>query len=892
MARRLSTPTAPAWKGDLPVYERTFSNGLKALVLPRSNAPVVVSDLYYPAGSVNEPAGQSGLAHFVEHMLFKGTARLGKGQIDRLAFAAAGSTNAETSEDFTHYWFTLPADRWELALEVEADRMTGALFDNAEVEAERQVIAEERAGDLDSPLGRLDEAFLLQSYVRHPYRNPILGWPEDMARLSVDDLKSFYRMHYRPDGAVLVVVGDIEPIHALDRIEKHFASIPRGVSVRPTPPTIEPRQLGRRDFQLIDSDAMARGILGWHSVPVGHPDAPALSVLGDLLCCGRRSRLWDRLVERDRLVTWIDAGNELARFAGQFLIQVEASQGVGIEAIEATIAAEVAELADSGPTPEELARSRRRLDASWRWEQDDLSGLAGGLGPQALWDDWRNWQAEHRAAIMVTETDIRRVASAYLVESGITVGWSLPRPARAVSVLMPAEAAPRKQPTKPTPSADLGPLPLVIAGKATRLTDYAPVRTVLPNGLRILTERRKDAGVVALEIYLDAGSLRELKPGVAALTGRLLDEGTTTRSAEALAAAIEDVGGGLEVGSTGVSVRVKAEDLPLAVELMADVILRPAFPADALAWTKRRIVADIQGDRDDPTFRAEQVFRALIYGKHPYGRDSRGGLRDLARLTLDDIQLHHSQHFRANRAIFAAAGDFDPRQLRSLVKTHFGRWQPATEPVRVSPRVTRGTRPRVRRVVQAGNQVHLLIGHLGVTRRTPQFEALCILDQILGAGPGFTDRLSRILRDELGLTYAVGGSMTDTADLEPGLLRIYLGTSPEDAERAVAAVVDQVRALHAGEFSDDEVEQARRYLAGSWVFDYQTVEQRADNLLELERLGLPLDSPVTWPDRIAEVTPAQVRKAAKLHLNPDALTRVEFGPILGRGEARVEVDCA
>src|SRR6476619_1219871 len=228
MARRLTARPSPAWVGDLPVFERTLANGFKALVLPRTHAPVVICDLYYPVGSYNEPPGKTGLAHFVEHMLFKGTERFPKGQIDRLAFVAAGQSNAETGEDSTHYWFAFPSDRWELALAIEADRMRGANFDPREVEAERHVIVEERARDLDSPAGRLDQTHLALSYLHHPYRNPILGWPDDLSRISADDLRAFYRLHYRPDGAVLVVVGDVEPEAALDRVEAHFGPIHRG----------------------------------------------------------------------------------------------------------------------------------------------------------------------------------------------------------------------------------------------------------------------------------------------------------------------------------------------------------------------------------------------------------------------------------------------------------------------------------------------------------------------------------------------------------------------------------------------------------------------------------------------------------------------------------------
>ncbi len=329
MARRLTARPSSPWAGDLPVDQRVLANGLKALVLPRKHAPVVVCDIYYPVGSFNEPAGRSGLAHFVEHMLFKGTERLPKGQIDRIAFAAAGQANAETGEDSTHYWFAFPRDRWELALQVESDRMLAATFEPDEVEAERRVIIEERARDQESPFGRLDQAHLLASYARHPYRNPILGWPDDLERIGLDDLAGFYRTHYRPDGAVLVVVGDVDPARALDRIEGHFASLPKGKTARDEPTVDEPRQtrpaVVRADRARVDRPRPAGMAHGrrWDIAT-----CPALDVLADLLTCGRRSRLWDRLVERGKVATWVDASQEDARRGGQLLIQVEATPGV------------------------------------------------------------------------------------------------------------------------------------------------------------------------------------------------------------------------------------------------------------------------------------------------------------------------------------------------------------------------------------------------------------------------------------------------------------------------------------------------------------------------------------------------------------------------------------
>ena len=891
MARRLTARPSPAWVGDLPVFERTFSNGLRTLVLPRRHAPVVVCDLYYPVGSFDEPVGKTGLAHFVEHMLFKGTKRFPKGQIDRLAFVASGQSNAETGEDSTHYWFAFPSDRWELALAIEADRMIGANFDPAEIESERQVIAEERARDQESPFARLDQAHLAASYIRHPYRNPVLGWPDDLARIGAADLKSFYRRHYRPNDAVLVIVGDVDASRALDASESFFEPLTMGRSVELNPTLEEPRQIGRRDFRLVESESAARGLFGWHTVPLGHPDGPALDVLSDLMTCGRRSRLWDQLVERDKVATWVETGQEGARRAGQFLLQVEAVPGASTDRIDRLISSELGRLADEGPTASELIRSRNRLEAAWRWEQEDLAGLAGGLGMFALNGDWRAWQIEHRAALAVQVEDIRRVASAYLMESNLTVGWSIPKSSRSMTVLMPTDTRDRGVENRSASVLASNEIDLIVPSGPSRLIDYAPSRTQLSNGMKLLSERRPGTGVVALELFIDAGLLRELKPGLAYLTGRMLEEGAGSRSAEEMAEVIEDVGGAIEVSSTGASLRVRAEDLPLAIEWLSDLALRPSFPAESLRWIQRKVAAELQSDRDDPAFRADLLFRGLVYGSHPYARDSRGASRDVSKLSLQDIQDHHRRFFRPDRSFLVAVGDFEPKSLQALVRAKFGGWSGTSSPGLEPKKLARSSRPKIRRVAYPGEQVHILMGHLGVARSHPDFDALAVVDHILGSGPGFTDRLSRVIRDDLGLAYSVGGGMTDSADIEAGMLRIYVGTGPGEADRAVEAVLEQVRLIHDGSFSDEEVERARQYLSGSWVFDYQTVEQRAERLMELERWGLGLDEPIRWPDRVARITASQARHAAKVHIDPSALIRVEYGPISDRS-SRQESECA
>ena len=256
----------------------------------------------------------------------------------------------------------------------------------------------------NSPQGRLDQTHLAVTYLRHPYRNPILGWPEDIARIDVDDHHElFTRRTTGPTGRSWSWSATSSPSLALDRVCQPFRGRRRAVpavSRRPRDRRAASRS-GRRDFALSEPESAGAVLLGWRTVPRGHRDAPTLDVLADLLCCGRRSRLWQSLVETDKTATWIEAAPRRCSAADSFSSSSRRLRARIRPPSSERIAAELHGLREAGPSADELDRVRRRLKAAWRWEQEDLTSLAAGLGTAALWDDWRTWQAEHRAALTV-----------------------------------------------------------------------------------------------------------------------------------------------------------------------------------------------------------------------------------------------------------------------------------------------------------------------------------------------------------------------------------------------------------------------------------------------------------------------------------------------------------
>ncbi len=878
------------------VHERTLESGLKVLVIPSRQAPLVVCDLWYPAGSFDDPPGRSGLAHFVEHMLFKGTQQYPRGRIDELVVAAGGQANAECGEDSTRYWISLPSRSWELALAIEADRMQHARFRTAEVEAERRVIAEERARELDTPQGRLDQAVFANLYENHPYRNPIVGWPEDLARIRAFDLARFRLDYYRPQDAVFVIAGDVDVARAFERAESSVGQVRVGQSRVRHVVVDEPIAAGRREFVVPAVDGGPRGVLAWRTCRRGRPESYALEVAADILCGGRRSRLWSRLVEQDQVATWVEATNSVCWRDGHFLIHVEGRRAAGFPGLEGAIFEELDRLAEEGPSEAELLRAQRRLDAAERWERQDLASLAAAIGAAALWGDWRAWRRDYDLTARVGAEDVKRAVAGYLARDRVAVGWSRrPRPGSSSSGACAAVALPgasSAQPARKTAArGGLEPLPhfagIARAGERSRASAgqveswrrRLPMATRLANGLTLIHEPWAGAGVVAIELSIDAGQIRESTPGLACFTGRLLEEGTRRRSGSEFAALIEGVGGVIELGATGAQGRIRREDLPLALELVAEAVRFPAFPADSLRWVQAKIAADLRFDLEDPAFRADLLARRLIAGSHPLGRDPRWARNQGKALSRQDVIKHHARYFRPERSLLVVVGELDPRTLVRQVERAFGGWKSRTagrisEPLE-PPAPGRAKARTVRD--ETCQQAHLVLGHLCVPRRHPDFDALLILDHILGSGPGVCDRLSRVVRDELGLAYAVWGGMTDTADILPGFLRIYAGVAPGMIAQAEAAIRHQVAELHAGRFLDSEVEQARRYLAASWLYDLQGVEPRAERLLELARHELPLCDP--HPEaRFERITPAVVREAAKKHLHPDRLVRVEIGP--------------
>ncbi|HXJ82758.1 MAG TPA: pitrilysin family protein [Candidatus Methylomirabilis sp.] len=415
------------------VVESTLENGLRVLLLEDHRSPVVSIQIWYRVGSRNERPGATGLAHFLEHMMFKGTASHGKGEFSRLVEQNGGQDNAFTTQDETSYYVDVAADRAELVLGLEADRMRRLLLDPREIDSERQVVMEERRTRTeDDPDGLLAEEMNSVAFKAHPYRWPVIGWMEDIKRINPTELRAFYDTYYQPNNALLVVVGDVKAPDVMTRVRQLFGAIPRG----PDPPpvtAIEPKQIDDRRVLVKKAGAQLPIVdLAWHVPNYESADAPALELLSTILSEGRASRLYRKLVYEQQLA--LGAGGDYPYFSRDpnlFTFYATPLPGKSAETLERALLTEIDLLKTDLVPEEEMERAKNQIEAAFVWQQDSVHSRASSLARFELAGSWRSQLDFVPRVRAVTAADLQRVVRTYF-----------PTKRKNVAVLLPEEGSP------------------------------------------------------------------------------------------------------------------------------------------------------------------------------------------------------------------------------------------------------------------------------------------------------------------------------------------------------------------------------------------------------------------------------------------------------------------
>ncbi|HEY3788289.1 MAG TPA: pitrilysin family protein, partial [Urbifossiella sp.] len=831
----------------------------------------------------------TGLSHYLEHLMFKGTDKLMPGDVDRATQRNGGHNNAYTSEDMTVYHFDFAADRWQSALSIEADRMRNIRIDaKHEFEQEKGNVISELQRNENHPWDLEQKRILELLFPKDsPYSHPVIGDEKHVRSATAEIIKRHYDKWYYPNNASLVIVGGFDADQALAKIKQLFGTIEAGELPKRKPPTFHKDRAGPVRTKFESTFSVPRLVLGFNTIAVGDPDDPVLDVISNVLGDGRTSRLYRKMVEDERIASDVSASNQTGRYPGWFGVFAELLPGKNPAMAEEMLFVELEKLGSAEITDEEFERARRKILARFVFSRESVHSLADAIARASTYPGGQDVARYYRDYLTrlaaITKADVQRVAKKFLNRKQATEVWSLPKEDEKKGMANPGEpnrvsGRVRTQRVGGRVAADAG---------SGAFSLSAAKRVVLPNGLVIVMLEDHRLPVVVASLAIKDVSLYEPadKTGIADFVGGLLEEGTTKHTGQEIAALIEDTGGSMSLSSAGGSLHVLTPDTDLGLGLFFECLIHPSFPADALARQREQQLSSIDEAETQPEIRAANLFKSIVYGKHPNGRASHGKKEVVEKLTAADCRAFHDAVIAPNHAILVMVGDFDSTAMAKKIEELTKDWQPSKlkqPPIPESP-------PKsvlVEQIVSDPNakQVHLYLGHLGITRNNPDYYKLLVMDNVLGTGPGFTDRLSATLRDRRGLAYTVYATISMGAGTEAGAFTGYINPAAKDFLAARDGFVAEIVKIRETPPTAQEVDDAKKYLLGSLPFKFTTMSAVAGQLLAAEKYGLGFDFLEKYRKEVEAVTPADVHAVARKYLNPKALTIIAVGPIDKEGK--------
>lgn len=866
------------------VQTATLDNGLTVLLREDHAAPVAAFYVFYRVGARNEVTGATGLSHWVEHLLFDGTPTFPKGALHRVVAANGGYRNGFTWSDGTAFFEALPADRIDLALRLESDRMVNALLDPAEVERERTVIISERQGGENYPTSHLYEELIAAAYKVHPYGHPVIGWKSDLERITHAELLAHYRRFYHPANAIAVAVGDFAAADMLDRINAAFGAIPAGEPAGPIR-SVEPPQEGERRVVVRRPGGTSHLFAAYHVPAAPDPDIPVLSVADALLSggkalgrggggLGRSSRLRRALVDTGKASS-IFASTGASMDPGLFMLSAALRPGADADEVERIVHEQLQRLSEEPAGEEELASAREQAAAQFVYATEGVSRQASALGRSALVGLPLDDALLLERLRAVTAADIQRVAARYLVADNRTVGW-----------FHPAEGTRNGVVTAPAPAASAETAAALTAPRVQRpaAAEFAIRRETLPNGIVVLLHHAPGAPWELVRVSIPGGSAYDPDDlrGLAAAQGALRLRGTERRSYEQLSAESDRLGillgGGAGDYFSAYSVRALLEHLPAALDLLTDVIRHPAYPEQYVDVVRALLLAAAREEETNTRSIAERRFRELAYpAGHPYHRWPTGTLEMLRAIDRAAIVGFAERFAGAAGGVITMTGGLDPDQALLALTTAFGDWsaQGAAPPIDIPPVDVTPEERRTFQAVPGKTQTDLVIGLPGITRTDPDYHRLLVADTVLGR-LGMGGRIGNEVRERRGLAYYASTGLD--AGYGPGPWAARIGVAPRDVAAATDATLAELEHFRADGPTEEELRDAKQLLTGSMPLRLETSDGIAGLMLTIQRFGLPLDEVRHFIAAVDAVTAADVIEAVQRHLDLERVVVSSAGP--------------
>jgi zinc protease len=838
----------PFWHES--VERVVLPNGVTLILKPDRSAALSSVQVWVKTGSIHE-GGQlgAGLSHYLEHMLFKGTARRAGREISATVQAHGGYINAYTTFDRTVYYIDLPSEHTAVAIDLLADAVLRSTLPADEALKEKDVILREIAMTKDEPESRLWDALFSTAFREHPYRQPIIGHRDVFSAVTPDDLTAYYQVRYVPNNLVVVVVGDINVAETRSVVEQHFGVVPR-VRLAPVLVPDEPPQLAPREEHRFEDVEITRAALAWQIPGLTHPDAPVLDLLAMVLGSGDSSLLWQDVREKAGLVHTIDASSWNPGSGGLFCISFTSDPEKRLDAV-AAIHRTLARCATKGFTAAQLKKALRQLVVGEINARKTMSGQASRLGAaEVVVGDLDYSRAYFERIRRITPGALRRALKTYLVPEHLS----------SVS-LNPKNAAP------PAPSA--------VSATVTR-PDFSEI--TLPNGARLLLQRDRHLPNLHLRLLMQGGPLFEEpgRRGSTALLATMLTRDTRQRSAAQIAQDIEEVGGSFYPFSGNNSLGIAVETLPpdwrRALKILEEATLFPAFKPSSFELEQSAQSAALQQDDDDVVTLARKHLREKFFGSHPLALDAHGDQAGVNVLTPRDLSDLYRRLRVASNVVLAVAGDFDPRVLTPHLKTFLAklpRGKIAAPTTDVATPAAAGEFTEV----QPREQAVLGQAFPGPRVNADDSYVAEVADELFS---GMASRLFERVREEKGLAYFIRSGRI--IGLDTGMFYFFAGTQPGREAEVLAEIDAEIARVQFGGVEAAELARCQTRLKAARRQSLQTNSARAMQAGLHALQGLPINDWKNYDARIDAVTVNDLAEFARRYFQRNLRTQLVVRP--------------
>lgn len=833
--------TVSVWAADYTVQK--LPNGQTVVIYPIKDNPIVTIDTWIKTGSINETDANNGVAHFLEHLFFKGTKAHPTGDFDRILESKGAVINAATSKDFTHYYITIPSEYFDTAMELHSDMLLNPQIPRKELEKERKVVLEEISKDSNTPSKKVYDNLNDMMYTKHPYKRKVIGSENIIGTIRREEILEYFNNYYAPSNMITLVVGNIEPEKAVSKVQQSFNQEYKK-PIKKCFKKEAPLQTQKRKIEYTDTQS-GYLMIGFRGASITENDTFALDVLAEILGGGKSSRLYKDIKEQKGLAYSISASNGSYRDDGIFYITANYTP-TNLEKLEKAIFTEICNIQKYGITDEELQRAKNILVQDTYYSRESTSNISSELGYiMALTNSSTLYDTYLDSIKKVTASDVIRVAGKYLGVNKSAVSIILPTSMQTISTKAEIKHSAEK------------------ISENNGTTKYK-----IDNGSTLLINQNKNNDIIAMSIIAKGGEFLENITGEGTLTAATMLKGTKKYSAQELAQILDENGIIIEPACSEdyfiINVQTTTAQIDKTLEILNEIINNSTFDDYEIEKKRSEILSRIKQNRDVPMNVALENFKTILFENSVYSHSNKILEKSLQKVQRNDILSYYEKILDSKNVIVSINGNVDTEKMisefGSMLQNH------RTPAVNFANfKVTKVTAPKkVSQNIKDLQTAWLFMGwQTAGVQNKKDFVTLKVMNTILGSG--MSSRLFRNLREADGLAYQLGSSYTPK--MLGGSFFAYIGTNPETLEYSRKKILHEIERFKMEFVSDTELKDAKDRLKGSFVIAMETNSEKASNIGLFETYGFGYDFLNEYVKMIDEVTASDILSVANKYFN-------------------------